>query len=496
MPHVIDQIAGHAQFRPQNTALTDGCRDIGYGALHQAIRTGTAQLRADAAQVVALALDNGPAWVIADLAVLGAHLPCVPLPGFFTPAQQAHALRDAGADWLITDRPDTCSQLLHDQGIAAERKDDIDLGGWQAAQFRLQPRQSQSFALPRDTAKITYTSGTTGAPKGVCLSGEAMATVAWSLVAACRMTPDDRHLSLLPLPVLLENIGGVYAPLIAGGCCVLPPLQYRDVAPAVALACARASTTIMIPHMLQSLVTAVESGAPRPTVLRFLAVGGARVPQILLDRAAQAGLPVYEGYGLSECASVVTLNTPQAHCPGSTGRPLPHAAIRIAGDGEILVKGANLLGYAGEPRPGGAWWPTGDLGHLDADGFIYLTGRKKDIFITAHGRNVAPDWVESELVLQPEIAQAWVHGEARPWNAAIITPRAGATLLSVALAVESANRNLPVYARVRHWLTAHEPFTQANGELTANGRLRRAAIAARYNTLIDRLYKEHDYGLS
>jgi long-subunit acyl-CoA synthetase (AMP-forming) len=333
-----------------------------------------------------------------------------------------------------------------------------------------------------------------------------MENVAYALADATAMTPADRHACLLPLATLLENIGGIYAPLLSGACVMPSPGQQDTDASTIAgnygetlagmLSRTRATTAIMIPQMLHALVAALDAGVPRPATLRFVAVGGARVPPALLARAAKAGLPAYEGYGLSECASVVALNTPQHHRPGSVGKPLPHVQIDFADDGEIMVRGAAFLGYAGAATPVGEPWPSGDLGHRDAEGFLHVTGRKKDIFITAFGRNVSPEWVESELALQPVILQAWVHGEARPWNAAVIVARPGATAEDVTAAIAAANRNLPGYAQVRQWLPANEPFSCANGELTTNGRLRRTIVAARYAAKLEQLYMEYACELS
>lgn len=205
-------------------------------------------------------------------------------------------------------------------------------------------------------------------------------------------------------------------------------------------------------------------------------------------------MPVYEGYGLSECASVVAVNTPHANRPGSVGKPLPHARLSFAKDGEISVSGAVFAGYLGQaerPDKDGCW-PTGDTGYLDADGYLYLTGRKKNMFITSFGRNVAPEWVERELTIQPPIAQAAVFGEARPWNAAVVVPRTlpGADMnIAVAQAIASANKLLPDYARVAKWVIASEPFTPHNGLLTANGRLRRSEIQSRYKAQLNELYE-------
>lgn len=504
MQPLIAAIAAQALAQPQRPAIRSDRTALDYSGLHAAIHSTSAQLLDSSEHgAIAIGMANSAAWVISDLAVLACAKPCLPLPPFFTPSQQAHALRDAGAGCLLTDRPDFYESLLRTHSIDAVRQSDIDVAGVSIARFKLAIAPAR---LPRGTAKITYTSGTTGTPKGVCLSAAQMENVARALADTTQMTPEDRHLCLLPLATLLENIGGVYAPLLSGGC-VMPSAGRQDSdASAIAgnygsviagmLEKTQATTAIMIPQMLQALVAAVDNGLPQPQHLRFLAVGGARVSPQLLDRAARLALPVFEGYGLSECASVVALNTADSHRSGSVGRPLPNVRIEFSAEGEILVGGPAFLGYAGDDDRSGGVWPTGDLGHLDADGYLHLTGRKKDIFITAFGRNVSPDWVESELTLQPAIAQAWVHGEARPWNTAVIVPATGANAQSVTAAIAAANANLPGYAQVSRWLPAQEPFTSENGELTSNGRLRRAVLAKRYSHIIDQHYLEHSCELS
>ena len=133
----------------------------------------------------------------------------------------------------------------------------------------------------------------------------------------------------------------------------------------------------------------------------------------------------------------------------------------------------------GDDCRGSCTWPTGDLGYLDEDGYVYVTGRKKHIFITAHGRNVSPEWVERELLAQPAIGQAAVFGEGMVGNVALLVPVPGADRDAVANAVRETNRHLPDYARVSRHVIA-EPFTISNGHLTGTGRVRRDAIAASY----------------
>jgi acyl-CoA synthetase (AMP-forming)/AMP-acid ligase II len=259
---------------------------------------------------------------------------------------------------------------------------------------------------------------------------------------------------------------------------------------AAALTETAATTTIFTPLSLQGLVEAIEDDIERPPHLRFGAVGGAPVSPRLLRRATDAGLPVFEGYGLSECCSVVCLNTPAENRPGSVGRALPHLGIRIADDGEVVVSGAAFGSYIGDAQPARAEWHTGDLGELDADGFLYLRGRRRNIFITASGRNVAPEWVERELGLEPAIAQCAVFGEAQPFNLAVILPAVRATAADVDAALARVNRILPDYARVRRWIPASDPFTPADGLMTGTGRICREAVWARYADAVDSLYSE------
>jgi len=131
---------------------------------------------------------------------------------------------------------------------------------------------------------------------------------------------------------------------------------------------------------------------------------------------------------------------------------------------------------------------TGDIGYLDADGFLMINGRKKNIFITSFGRNVSPEWVERELTSCDTIVQACLFGEAKPWNTAIILPSVGATFAQIEASIQTVNANLPDYARITEWLPALAPFSIQNQQLTANGRLKRDMIWQQYETQVNALY--------
>lgn len=457
-------------------------------ALGERVRVLADLIAAAGVHRIASRLDNGPDWLVLDLAIRMLDAVHVPLPTFFSPAQVAHALASSGADALIV----SAGAPLPDALAAATSQplgDSLSL-------LRLDPT---SIALPAGTACITYTSGTTGAPKGVCLDAATLLTVAQSLADAAAPLAPKRHLCLMPLSTLLENVAGLYSALLSGAEIAVPPLAEVGYTGASGLdvptliACLhryRPESAILLPQLLLALVVAAEHGAPLPDSLKFLAVGGGRVGPALLARAEALGLPVYEGYGLSECASVVCLNRPGALRAGSVGRPLSHAAVSVI-DGELWVEGMRCLGYLGEDGPPPGVIATGDLGHIDADGFVHITGRRKHVFITAFGRNVSPEWVESELLQHPAFAQAIVHGEARPFNVAIVWPRR-AELDEAALleALDDVNRGLPDYAQIRDIVRADAPFSFADGLLTSNGRPRRDAILARYRTALEARYAD------
>ena len=335
---------------------------------------------------------------------------------------------------------------------------------------------SKPNALPAGTAKVTFTSGTTGNPKGVCLPQSAMQNVAKSIVNVLGHEFAGHHACVLPLSVLLENIAGVYAGLMAGCTLHLSGLHrcgqtYEHIHDM--LHQTKANSAILVPEILKTLMAQVAVTDPLPH-LKFIAVGGSKIDPALIHQARAAGLPVYEGYGLSECASVLSLNTPQHDKPGTVGKLLPHVQARIV-NGEIIVRTPGFLGYIGGPEH--AAFNTGDLGTLDHDGFLSISGRKKNTLITSYGRNISPEWVEAALLAQRGIAQALVHGDAQPHLHALIVLASDAT--DIQPAIDNANRNLPSYAQVHH-IQIVPPFTVQDGTLTGTGRPRRKEIIQRY----------------
>ncbi len=481
MSRIATALAAHAVCMPERKAITGSILSMNWRELNAEVMRLAGEF--GGVRVLGLLMTNSPAWIVTDLAALQAGCTLLPLPQFFSDRQLHYAVAEAWVDTLITDDPDRIQRLFPEA-----RCESLFIAGMRCGSFSLRDVAAQ---IPLDTSRITYTSGTTGFPKGVQLNGHALEAVADSLCAAVNAHPDDRALVLLPLSILLENIGSVYAPILAGAEIIVPAAQESGISGSGKAEPARLAamlqryrpTTMIVPPALLKLLVELGQRGLLPDSLRFIGVGSAPVGQALLQAAAEIGLPVFQGYGLSEACSVVALNTPGSNRPGSVGKPLPHCRVRIASNGEIRMRGVTYTGYVNSTtHASNTDLCTGDYGHFDEDGYLYVTGRLNDRIITPLGRNVAPEWVESELVAHPDIMQAAVLGNGMPHLSAVLVARPGTPVKRVGQAVDAVNVGLPDYARVEDWMLADAPFSPENGAQTPAGTLRRAVIEQYYAT--------------
>jgi long-chain acyl-CoA synthetase len=483
MPAVITSLRMRAAATPDRTALSDGHSELSYAGLVREIDRLALSFQDHRCRTAGLLADNGVDWIIADLAALASGITLVPLAPYFSESQLRYVIDASSIDTLIVDTASR-ERSPHAAGFEGQIREYGNLCLIQQPEVA-EPRSARTD----DAAKITFTSGSTGQPKGVCLSAGTIDQVAQRLCSALAGIDIERHLCVMPLATLLENIAGVYVPLMLGTTVHVPSLRSLGLYGSSRIDIGRftqtvvsaaAESLILQPQLLRELTTALAADGCA-SLLKFVAVGGARVADSDLRDATAAGIPAFQGYGLSECASVVAINRPGSVREGSVGKPLDGVAVTISRGGEILVQNQSMLGYLGEKEHAGAAIATGDLGYVDDDGFLYVTGRRKNVFITSFGRNVSPEWPESELLHRPEIAQACVFGEAQAFNTAIICPAdPSVTPRSIADAILSANHNLPDYARVADFVIADEPFAVANGLLTETGKLRREAVALKY----------------
>lgn len=432
--------------------LQSGDRSVTRTELLLEVASLARRLKEQNLRSVALYADNGIDWVLVDIACQVSGIRIVPVPLFFSAEQVKHTIVSSGVEALLTDQ-------AFPEGLYTGQSSKLG-----KMELYVLPNQ-QAALIPDGTQKITFTSGTTGSPKGVCLSSEHQIAVATALARVIGVNA-PKHLCILPLSTLLENLAGVYVPLLSAGTVIAPPLADVGLAGSseldvlMLISCIsehQPQSLIVVPEILLAITVAAECGWRPPSSLHFVAVGGAKVAKELLLRARKAGIPAFEGYGLSECASVITLNLPNHDRPGSVGRPLPHVDMQIE-NGEIVVSGNEFLGYVGQPE---SWNSgpvrTGDIGHIDDDGFVYVSGRAKNQIITSYGRNISPEWVESELAAGPLLQQARVFGDARPYCVAILSARDESTTdKEIDAWVNTVNRDLPDYARVLDWRRVHE----------------------------------------
>ncbi|MCW9057456.1 MAG: AMP-binding protein [Gammaproteobacteria bacterium] len=469
-----EQLRKRAETQPDALALVAPGERLDYGALWGAVRELSQAIRATGLQRFGLCGDNGPGWAVADLACLLAGVVCVPVPGFFSAAQVRHLVDRAGLEGLLW--PDADASGDKNRSRLTDR-----------AWLQALPSADTPPSIPPGTAKVTFTSGSTGTPQGVCLSARHLAATTAALGKRLAGLPLRHHLCLLPLATLLENIAGLYLPLSMGATVELRPLESLGMTGSSrldaerllhALHQARPDSLILVPELAAVLVAAGERGLLEELDFRFLAVGGGKVSPQLLARAAAIDLPLYEGYGLSECGSVVSLNIPGDNRPGSVGRPLDHLRVAVQGDREIRIIGNTHLGYLGEPETAGADLATGDLGYLDRDGYLHVDGRRKNLLITGFGRNLSPEWLESELQQALQIPQVLVFGDGEPHPSALLVVPDLRPADAIHAAVRELNRRLPDYARLARVYVRHQPLGRADGHLTGNGRLARARILA------------------
>jgi long-subunit acyl-CoA synthetase (AMP-forming) len=350
-------------------------------------------------------------------------------------------------------------------------------------------RDSAPIDLIEGFQQIIYTSGTTGQPKGVRHGARQIAWSMQALTSATGANEQDSYLSVLPLPLLLETICAIFIPTLVGGSVHFATEMSEAVGRgaisglADVIAAHNPTATVIVPELLRVWIAELTRNSARaPSRLRFVAVGGAPVPTPTADVAWSLGIPVHEGYGLSECCSVVSLNRIGERVRGTVGRPLEGLDVRIA-NGEIVVDGPTLTdGYVGRSSHTGPW-RTGDLGSIETDGSLRVLGRKDNVLVTSLGRNVSPEWIETMLLADPRVALCSLVDIGEADLAVMLVPSPlGVDWFAKAKADEVANlvqRNCvdaPDYATPKRCFVV--PLREALDAqlLTANGRLRRKPI--------------------
>ncbi len=527
---------------------------------------------------IALFSPNRPEWTIADFAILSIRAVTVPIYATNTRAQAAYIVDDAGADIVFTgDRAQyqkirSISRgktiITFDDINGSTEKDTIHFDKLRAMAHTVDParlRARRQAARSQDPATIVYTSGTTGDPKGAVLTHANFFHQIRAVDAAFTVGPEDRSLCFLPLSHVYERLWSFYVfNRGAQNNYLADPRQVIDYLSEV-----RPTAMVSVPRLYEKIYAAVgqqieragtvkkmlfkwalakgleygrilQQGEKVPPGLRaghaiadrlvlsrirtivggrknFFSAGGAPLSREIEEFFFAAGILVCQGYGLTETAPMITCNTPANFRFGTVGRPVPDCDVKIAGDGEILVRGGQVMAhYHTRPKETeeaitDGWFHTGDVGAFDADGYLKITDRIKDLIITSVGKNIAPQRIENLIGQDIFIDQVAVFGDRRKYISALVVPafeqlEAWARAKGIVPAsrsdlvahpnviaflksrIEARSKDLAPFENIKKFTMLPYAFTEEQGEVTPTLKIRRKFIYQRYRKLIDAMY--------
>jgi long-chain acyl-CoA synthetase len=530
---------------------------------------------------VALLCDTRYEWVIADMAMHHAALVNVPIYPTLAAKQAAYILQDSGAKAVIVSGRkqldkvltivDECPELgeilmidadaLPESGRTVHRwTDALAKGATLEGEMGAQRAERIAQADPDAMCSIIYTSGTTGNPKGVILSHSNFMSNAKAIVPIAGLSPEDTLLSFLPLSHVLGRMV-YYALTYAGG-----TIAYAESIDSIGQNLGEVRPTLMaaVPRLLEKvygkIMDSVQSGsalkrklftwalavghrhrlAGKPDPLqyaiadklvfskirqrlggrmRMIVCGGAPMRKDIGEFFYSAGIPVCEGYGLTETSPVITFNSPENIKFGTVGQKIPDVDVFIAEDGEICVKGPNVMaGYYQLPEANAevfdadGWFHTGDIGEIDGDGFLRITDRKKELIVLSNGKKVAPQPIENLLKSSPYIEQVMVVGEAKKYCTCLLVPNmeklqafaqeqgiAGkpADLLGhqkvldlYRAELDRLSKDLAQFEKLKKFSLLDREWTVETGELTPTMKCKRKIILANYASQVDGMYAE------
>lgn len=492
---------------------------------------------------VALFSDNCPEWVIVDFACMSAGLVSVPIYPSLTPELVQYIVEHSEAKLVVARGKDRLKKLQPNPRILKTVEIDGDFDAFVATGDKsLDPWVAHANQLSLDDlATIVYTSGTTAQPKGVMLSHRNNIAQSRMLSSRSWRTPDDIILSYLPLSHIAERLN-IYRQAMVGY-----PIYFGQGIDTVAqdLRETRPTTFVAVPRIWEKFEEAIRAKvaqAPagkkrlfekalqagkrsienpslvnraRSKVFQVL-VGRKLKKAIGLDRCGLCmsgaapldrstieffhsfGMPIVEGYGLTECAGASHLNRLDRPEYGTVGPELPGMDFKLAQDGEILLRGDNIfMGYYKDPEATrealkDGWLCTGDIGIVDAHGNLKITDRKKNIIVTSAGKNVAPAPIEAKIKAHPAISQVVVVGDKRKHLAALITLAPGLSRTEahkeISAHIERVNQSLSSFETIKKFTIMDKEFNVDDGEMTATMKLKRSVIQEKYRPVIDQMY--------
>jgi long-chain acyl-CoA synthetase len=501
---------------------------------------------------VLLISENRVEWVYCDFAIQTVGAVTVPVyPN--SPAEMAQSIAsDSGATYAIASGAPLAAKLTETGALRHIATMDGEVAEWVRQPTLNLPEIAArlSRVTPEDICTIVYTSGTTGTPKGVELAHRNLVDTARAAVQVHPITDQDSSLSWLPLAHVFGRINEMFDGMVYGGETWISAgsdhlvEELQQVRPTVMCSAPR-----VYEKMYAAVIARVQKASPAKRAIfrwavstgtrfsqtenpgpalkaqrrladrlvlaglrrqltggrmRFFISGGAALAQNIEEFFWAVGVPILNGWGLTETSSGVCSNTLHEHRFLTVGKPLPGVELKIAGDGEILVKGiGNMIGYHNNPEATAevvkdGWFYTGDIGEIDSDGFLKITDRKKSLFKTSGGKYIAPLHLEHELLSDPIIERAVVVGDGRPYVTALIVPNwpsarsqgLDETRLAARIqqTVDRVNAGVGHWETIKYFTLLSKDFTEKDGELSLKLDIKRKVIQEHYRDQIESMY--------
>jgi long-chain acyl-CoA synthetase len=493
---------------------------------------------------VGILSENRVEWFAADMGLLAAGAVGVPLHAPLTAKQVQFQLADAEVSWLFVSTPNQWEKVrlvrrelprlrgvvvFDDSASATEAepwRQFLDRGRKALPHWKEELPRREAALGADDLATILYTSGTTGNPKGVMLTHGNLVSNAVAAANECGQGPDGLVLNWLPLSHIFARLCDHYANISSGTTVALAESQDTLVDD---LKLFQPTLLASVPRFYEKVLAAVASSDPKETARRlrtvfgpridWLSSGGAPLPQAIFDAYEAAGLRIYQGYGLTESSPIVSFNNREHRKSGTVGQPIPGVEVKIAPNGEILTRGPHVMkGYWKNPQATAealqdGWLHTGDLGRLDEDGFLIITGRKKELLVLSNGKKVVPSHIEGLLLSDACIDQAVVCGEGRHFLTALFVPqwdnlrnvlgkkgvllpdkpveelaRHPAVLDELGKRIDAALIDVACWEQIKRFAVLPHPLSVANEELTVSLKIRRSVVLQKYKAVVDRMY--------
>lgn len=553
--------------------MSDQIKYVAVALLEQGISTG---------DPVAILSNNLPEWPITDFAVFAIRGTVVPIYPTLPPNQIAYILIDAGVKAIfvenalqydkinsIREQVPSLQKIFSYEPLSAitQFQTLIEQGSKLFKQKEAMFNQSVASIDPEETCSLVYTSGTTGKPKGVMLCHRGFVKDIVNAESVLGLREDDVFLSFLPLSHLYERLAGHWCAMYKGA-----TIHYaRGIDTVVEdIATARPTIMVSVPRLYEKISNAMQEKAEQSSALarnifywaigtgleyheqkrkgnanrwlkrryklaeklvfnkvkaklggrfRHPLAGGAPLSIDTLKIFEAIGLPIIEGYGMTETHLIITLTPPGQVHYGSCGKPIPEVQVKIADDGEVLVKGPTVMkGYYNKPEitkeviDSEGWLHTGDIGYLDDDNYLFITDRKKNIIVTSGGKNVAPAPIEKKLETSKYIAEVCLVGNHRKFISALIVPsyeivrewakstgpkmdssenllRQEEVQILFRKEIDRLQEEFARYEKVKKFILLPKPFSIEKGELTPSLKIKRNVIEKHYKDQIDALYE-------